>query len=267
MRAFRRNREQDRGVDVDFGRTADDYAKYRAGFPPAIVDRLCERGIALPGERVVDVGTGTGTLARLFALNGCAVIGVDRSQPLLDRAVSLDKEAGATVRYVLATAEDTGLPSESVEVYAAGQCWHWFDRPRAALEARRLLRSDGALVICHFDWLPLSGNVVAATEKLILEYNPEWPLGSGTGLYPAWTVDVAEAGFTNIETFSFDVAVTYSAEGWRGRVRASAGVAGSLPTQQVEQFDRELGDVLARQFSEPLSVPHRVWALTARSPQ
>jgi SAM-dependent methyltransferase len=265
--AFCPDREHDHGVEVDFGRTADDYARHRAGFPQAIVDRLRERGIALPGHRVVDVGTGTGTLARLFALNGCVVIGVDPSRPLLDKAAVLDEEAGATVRYVQATAEGTGLSGESVDAYAAGQCWHWFDRPRAALEAKRLLRSTGALVICHFDWLPLSENVVAATEKLILRYNPEWPLGGGTGFYPAWTVDVADAGFVDIETFSFDVAVPYSAEGWRGRVRASAGVGASLPIQRVERFDRELGELLDQRFSEPLSVPHRMWALTARPPR
>ena len=98
----------------------------------------------------------------------------------------------------------------------------------------------GALVICHFDWLPLPGNVVAATEALILEHNPEWPLSGGLGMYPLWTLDVAEAGFTGLETFSFDVPVAYSHEAWRGRIRASAGVAASLPPDAVAAFDDEL---------------------------
>ena len=45
----------------------------------------------------------------------------------------------------------------------------------AALEARRLLAPSGRLVIAHFDWLPLPGNVVEATEALIKAHNP--PVG------------------------------------------------------------------------------------------
>jgi hypothetical protein len=126
---------------------------------------------------------------------------------------------------------------------------------------------DGALVICYFDWLPLPGNVVAATEALILEHNPEWPLAGGLGMYPLWTLDVAEAGFRRLETFSFDVDVSYSHEAWRGRIRASAGVAASLPPDAVADFDGELAGLLDEDFpGEPLAIPHRVWALVARAP-
>ncbi len=68
----------------DFARTADDYARHRAGFPPELLDRLVARGIARPGARVVDLGTGTGGLARLFARHGCEVTGVDNAAPLLE---------------------------------------------------------------------------------------------------------------------------------------------------------------------------------------
>ena len=127
--------------------------------------------------------------------------------------------------------------------------------------------AGGALAICYFDWLPLPGNVVAATESLILEHNPEWPLAGGLGMYPLWTLDVAEAGFDRLETFSFDVTVPYSHDAWRGRIRASAGVAASLPPDAVAAFDLELAALLDRDFpGQPLGVPHRVWALVARAP-
>jgi hypothetical protein len=52
---------------ADFARTASDYARHRAGFPPGLLDRLAARGIARAGAHVVDPGTGTGSLARLSA--------------------------------------------------------------------------------------------------------------------------------------------------------------------------------------------------------
>jgi SAM-dependent methyltransferase len=255
------------GVNVDFGRTASDYGRHRAGFPDSMFDRLRRYGVGIRGQRVVDVGTGTGTVARGFALRGCAVIGIDPSEELIGEARRLDAEAGVDVDYRIARAEATRLGDGSVGVYSAGQCWHWFDRPRAAAEARRVLVPGGAIVICHFDWLPLPGNVVEATEQLILAHNPRWGAAGGRGMYPAWATDVAEAGFTGIETFSYDVAAPYSHEGWRGRTRASAGVAASLDADAVHRFDADHAAMLAERFpGEPLEVPHRVWALIARRP-
>ncbi|HEY5025445.1 MAG TPA: class I SAM-dependent methyltransferase [Acidimicrobiales bacterium] len=254
-------------MGVDFGRTARDYAAHRAGFPKELFDRLAAMGIGRSGQRLLDLGTGTGTLARGFARRGASVIGVDPSEPMLVEARRLALEQGVVVDYRVGRAEDIDALDGAFDVVTAGQCWHWFDRPVAAAECRRVLVAGGALAICYFDWLPLPGNVVAATETLILEHNPEWPLSGGLGMYPLWTLDVGEAGFTGLETFSFDVEIPYSHDAWRGRIRASAGVAASLPPDAVAAFDRELAVLLERDFpNQPLAVPHRVWALVARAP-
>jgi SAM-dependent methyltransferase len=254
-------------VSIDFGRTASDYGRHRAGFPDSMFDRLSRYGVGIRGQRVVDVGTGTGTVARGFALRGCAVIGIDPSEELIGEARRLDAEAGVDVDHRIARAEETHLGAGSVDVYAAGQCWHWFDRSAAAAEARRVLASGGSIVICHFDWLPLAGNMVAATERLILAHNPSWRAAGGTGMHPRWAADISGAGFTGIETFSYDVDVPYSHEGWRGRTRASAGVGATLDSDDIGRFDAELAGLLTQRFpDEPLHVPHRVWALLARNP-
>jgi SAM-dependent methyltransferase len=255
------------GCAPDFGRTACDYALHRAGFPAELIDRLAARGIARAGARVVDLGTGTGSLARLFAAQGCVVTGVDIAAALLEQAQRLDREAGVEVTYVEAPAEATGLPGGAFDLVSAGQCWHWFDRPAAAREVARLLVHGGRAVIAHFDWLPIAGNVVAATEQIILHYTPTWPFADRAGLYPQWLVDLQTAGFGGIETFSFDVAVPYTHEAWLGRVRASAPVSGTLDEERVRELSQELAAMLRERFAEdPLSVPHRMWAVTADAP-
>jgi SAM-dependent methyltransferase len=254
-------------MNVDFGRTSQDYGRYRAGFPPALFERLQRFGIGLPGQRVLDLGTGTGTLARGLARLGCDVTGLDPAALQLEEARRLDGEAGVSVSYTVATAEETGLPDAAFDVVTAGQCWHWFDRGRAVQEVRRLLVPEGRLVIAHFDWIPLPGNIVEATEKLIESYNSEWSMGGGTGLWPAWLGDVSVAGFLDIETFSFDTDPLYSHEAWRGRIRASAGVAASLSPEQVVRFDDDLRDMLAQRFpNDPQGVPHRVFAVVCKAP-
>ncbi|MCW3020014.1 MAG: methyltransferase [Solirubrobacterales bacterium] len=255
------------GFSADFGRTASDYARHRAGFPVELLDVLAARGIARPGARVVDLGTGTGSLARLFAAHGCVVTGVDIAAPLLARAQRQDEESGVQVTYVEAPAEVTGLPGGAFDVVAAGQCWHWFDRAAASREVARLLVDDGTVVIAHFDWIPIAGNVVAATEQIILRYTPTWPFADRAGLYPQWLVDLQTAGFTGIETFSFDIDVPYSHEAWVGRVRASAPVSGTLDEEHVTACSSELSAMLEERFAtDPLAVPHRVWAVLATAP-
>lgn len=252
---------------IDFGKTADDYARHRVGFPTALFDRLARFEVGLPGQRILDLGTGTGALARGFARRGAVVTGLDPSAALTAKAAACDRAEGLAIRYVTATAEESGLPDAGFDVVSAGQCWHWFDRPRAAAEVRRLLVPGGHVVIAHFDWLPLAGSVVEATEALIVAHNPGWGAGGHIGMYPQWLPDLQDAGFTELETFSFDVAVPYTHVDWRGRIRASAGVAASLPPDDVARFDEAHAAMLASHFpADPLAVPHRVFAIVGQRP-
>jgi SAM-dependent methyltransferase len=254
-------------MTIDFGKTASDYAKYRAGFPDRFFDRLFADGIVAARDRVLDLGTGTGTVARGLAKRGCIVTALDRSDALIEQARALAREEGVDIRFVQAHAEETGLPDGSFDVVIAGQCWHWFDRKRAALEARRLLVPSGRLVSAHFDWLPLPATVVEATESLIREHNPKWTFYGGTGIHPWDFADFSHGGFVDLQSFSFDIDVPYSREGWLGRIRASAGVAASLPPEAVERFNAEHRELLARAFpDEPLLIPHRVFAVYGRAP-
>ncbi len=81
-------------VDVNFGLTAADYGRFRAGFPDSLFIRLEAEGLIEPGLRVLDLGTGTGSLGRGFARRGCAVVGLDLSPDLIAEARALDAAAG-----------------------------------------------------------------------------------------------------------------------------------------------------------------------------
>ncbi|MEZ5276150.1 MAG: methyltransferase domain-containing protein [Opitutaceae bacterium] len=254
-------------MKADFGRTASDYRSFRAGFPRSFFETLVGAKIITGRETVVDLGTGTGTVARGLASLGCRVIGIDSSPDMLNQAREMAGSGSPTVTWRQAAAEDTGLDGDSVDVVTAGQCWHWFDPEKAIREIRRLLRAGGRLVIAHFDWLPCSGNVVELTETLIREMNPDWTMGGGCGVYPQWFRHLMEGGFLDIRSLTYDEPIHYSHEAWRGRVRASAGVGGSMSGERVVEFDRRHARLLAEEFPvDPLLVPHRVFLVHGRRP-
>jgi SAM-dependent methyltransferase len=254
------------GKRIDFGKTAADYGRFRAGYPAELYGRLESFGIGTAKQRVLDLATGTGFLTREFARRQCHVVGIDLSVPLMLEARRLDHEMQVTSGYIRGRVEQLPFRDHAFDLVTAGQAWHWFERRRAAAEAYRVLRPRGALLIAHFDWVGLPGNVVEATEALIVKHNPEWKLGGGTpGIYPHWPRDVATSGFCEIETFSFDVMASYKHESWRGRMRASAGISAQLPPERVEAFDHELAELLATRFPQnPMGVHHRTFALVCR---
>lgn len=252
---------------IDFGLAATDYAKYRAGFPDEFFAHVHARRLIQPQARLLDIGSGTGDIARGMASRGCRTIALDIASALLAQARQLDRRANALTKYVIAAAEHIPFPSSSFDVVTAGQCWHWFDGIRSAHEIRRVLKPGGAIVIGHFDWLPHARNVAAATETLILRHNPDWAFAGGHGVYPQWLPHLRAAKFVDLETSSFDLALPYTHEAWRGRIRASAGVAASLSPPQVDAFDRDLQLLLRSDFpADPLIIPHRVFTVIGKKP-
>lgn len=101
-----------------------------------------------PPLRVVDVGCGTGISTRLVAEAGCEVVGVDPNRDMLDEARRAgDGDGDGGIRWHLASAEETGLPSGEAAVVLCAQAFHWFRPDDALREFHRLLRPGGRVAL------------------------------------------------------------------------------------------------------------------------
>ena len=247
----------DQGRQIDWGETSADYATYRPGYPASFFRRLAALDIGLPGQRILDLGTGTGVLARVFAAQGCRVTGVDVAGNQIAEARRLAAEQGVDVEFKVAAAEDTGLPTASFDTIAASQAWLYFDKNRVIPEVLRLLAPGGCLLTCHFCWLPRVDAIARRTEELVLKFNPQWSAANWSGdipTQPAW----ARANFRVRTMFYYDEPIPFTREAWRGRIRACRGVAATLSAAVVEQFDAEHAWMLEQTVSETFTVLHRI---------
>ena len=156
-----------------FSSRVENYARYRPGYPSAIVDLLKEECGLSPNSMIADIGSGTGKLSELFLANGNIVIGVEPNAPM--RAAAESILAGSpTFRSVDGTAESTTLDDASVDFIIAGQAFHWFDVKKTRDEFKRILKRTGWVVIIWNERQTASTPFLRAYEQLLLTYGTDY---------------------------------------------------------------------------------------------
>lgn len=70
----------DGGKPFDWGRTSEDYAKYRDIYPREFYEKIFSRRLCVDGQRVLDLGTGTGVIPRNMYEYGAKWTGIDISE-------------------------------------------------------------------------------------------------------------------------------------------------------------------------------------------
>lgn len=238
---------------INFSRTAADYAYARPGFDARLYERLRQLRIGTAGQRILDVGAGTGLLGEGFA--GCDVTEVEPSMKLLVRSGARHRVGG--VAEMLPFADDT------FDVVTAAQCWHWFDRAAAPREIGRVLKPGGRLAIVYQTPLPVPGNLVDASEQLILQFRPNWRHAGNTGINGQALKDLTTHGFGEIESFTFDAQIEFTRKTWHGYVRTTSAVLPTLDAEELAEFDRRHLEMLGS-WGERVSALHRVFVAVGR---
>ncbi len=250
-----RNQDIDKGKAFDWGRTSEDYAKYRDIYPEIFYKKIVERGYCIEGQKVLDLGTGTGVLPRNMYHYGARWTGTDISENQIEQAKRLSEEAGMDIVFRAVSAEDLDFSENTFDLITACQCFWYFDHKKIMPDLSRMLKPDGRLLVLYMAWLPFEDDIAGASEELILKYNPVWS-GAGETRKPIQIPDIVYDTFEMVEHEEYDIMVPFTRESWHGRMKACRGVGASLSEGELADWEREHRCLLEKIAPDTFQVLH-----------
>ena len=148
-----------------------DYDQISRGIADSI-EHCVERLNPQPGERILDLATGTGWTSRVVARRGAEVTGVDIADDLLDAARAKAATEGLSIQYETGDAENLPFPSGAFDAVVSTFGIMFATRPEpAAAELARVCRKGGRIAITTW----LSDSAVFKMFQVMKRYMPAPP--------------------------------------------------------------------------------------------
>jgi SAM-dependent methyltransferase len=129
-----------------FDRVAALYDASRPSYPEALFGDVIGAARLAPGERILEVGSGTGKATEAFARRGFPVLALEPGGQMIAVAQRALAQY-ANVRFVETTFEAWPQEGAAFGLVAAAQSWHWVDQTVSFAKASRALRRDGVLAV------------------------------------------------------------------------------------------------------------------------
>jgi SAM-dependent methyltransferase len=123
------------------------YDAQRAGYPQALFADIVAAAQLRQGDRVLEVGCGSGQATIGFVAEGLEVVGTDPGSALIDLARQKFLGRAAAAQFIVSTFEDWPLEERRFQLVTAAQSWHWVKGDISFAKAADALRPNGHLAI------------------------------------------------------------------------------------------------------------------------
>jgi SAM-dependent methyltransferase len=233
-----------------FAGTAEYYARYRPAYPASMLDDIRARTVGEGGNRLVDLGCGTGEVTLPLRPYFTEVLATDIDPDMVSLAERKAAAAGVVgVRWRVGRAEELTFPPASCDLVTAGSSFHWMDRELMSARIFDGLVPGGALVLLgggpavwsgRSEWHDVAAAVL--TDRLGTRRR------AGSGVYSVDKVHedfLGPAGF-RIETTKYTLSYTWTTGTIVGYLLSTSFAGPRVLGDRREAVERDLRERLLR---------------------
>jgi SAM-dependent methyltransferase len=232
--------------------TAADYDRYRLPYADDLI-KCVQAELALDGTGLlVDLGAGTGQVARALRPFFARAVAVDSEPDMVEHGRARTEREHDGIEWQLARAEQADFRSESVDIVAAGNAFHRFDRPDVVANATRWLVPAGAILLLWSDgaWPGASRELWQRELSPIIN---EWleRSGAGTRIPAGWErkeypdeLLLREAGFGRQVVRDVTVRHIWTVETILGFLHSTSFASPAALQQHADAFDADVRKAL-----------------------
>lgn len=152
-----------------FSGNSDAYSEFRPVYPDELYSYLSS--LCTAHDRAWDCATGTGQAAVGLSSYFSEVIATDASATQIDSATKNNN-----ITYRVASAENSGIENNSIDLITVAQAVHWFDLNRFRKEVDRVLKPGGVIAVWSYGLLAINDDIDRVINNL---YGPVledyWP--------------------------------------------------------------------------------------------
>ena len=224
-----------------FGSDPERYDRARPRYPDVLIERIVA---AAPGPLVLDVGVGTGIVARQFQAAGCKVLGVEPDARMAEFA----QRSGVDVE--VSTFEGWEAAGRRFDAVVSGESWHWVDPVAGAAKAAEVLGPGGRLAVFWITGQPSEGldEAFAEVYRRALPESLVTRLGTKSieEAHSAMCTKAADGmratgAFDEPEQWRFAWAKSYTRDEWLDALQTSGG---AIPESQLADLLAGVGDAI-----------------------
>jgi SAM-dependent methyltransferase len=163
-----------------FNEIAAEYDRHRPAYPGELVDQACLVAGIGSGDRVLEVGCGSGQLTRALLARGLHVTAIEPGKSLIALARQ-NLEGAGPVEFVNDSFEDAPLPRDHFQAVFSASAFHWVDPKIGWQKAADVLVPGGTLALVQYFGLEEARTkkdqdaLLGALRKIAPEIAANWP--------------------------------------------------------------------------------------------
>lgn len=238
-----------------FRGTAWYYARFREGYPEEFFDLIKRKFNLLSGDRVLDLGCGTGQIAIPICAFVKQVVAMDPEPEMVAEGKNQAETQGAqNIVWIEGGSDDLSRMSKilgSFKLVTMGTSFHWMNREKTLEQLHEIVIDGGGIAIVWNTsiWTKVPNDWQLAVREVISKWLGE-ERRAGSGVYQAPVKRheeiVKESKFKRMEWWEHHWVASSTLDGVVGNLYSTSGVNPHILADKKKAFEKDLRETLLK---------------------